>query len=237
MKFPKSEWAYIFREFRDGKRRRDILALLLYTAFLAVVIFLYAALFQVIMVAEGQSHSWITAIYWTLVTMSTVGFGDVTFTSDVGRLFSLAVLVSGIVLLVVVLPFTFIRLFYAPWLEAQVRVRTPRRVPSSVRGHVIISRYDEIAARLIERLWSSGIPYYVVEPDPTAAAHLLSEGISVRWGGPDLCRGRIRRQRAVHEFEHRLTVTIDQGPFERHRFVVASTDLVAGPVLALGHQR
>ena len=185
MKFPQSELASIFREFRDGEMRRNILALLRYTAFLAAVILLYAALFQVIMVVEGQSHSWITAVYWTLVTMSTVGFGDVTFTSDVGRLFSLAVLVSGIVLLVVVLPFTFIRLFYAPWLEAQVRVRTPRRVPSSVRGHVIISRYDEIAARLIERLWSSGIPYYVVEPDPTAAAHLLSEGISVVTGELD----------------------------------------------------
>ena len=183
MKFPQSELAYIFRK---GEMRRDILALLRYAAFLAAVILLYAALFQVIMVqVEGQSHSWITAVYWTLVTMSTLGFGDVTFGSDVGRLFSLAVLVSGVVLLLVVLPFTFIRFFYAPWLEAQVRLRAPRGVPSSVRGHVIISRHDEIAASLIERLRAEGIPYYVVEPDPTAAAHLLGEGISVVTGELD----------------------------------------------------
>ena len=183
MKFPKSELAYIFRE---GEMRRDILALLRYAVFLAAVILIYAALFQLIMVqVEGQSHSWITAVYWTLVTMSTLGFGDVTFSSDVGRLFSLAVLVSGIVLLLVVLPFTFIRFFYAPWLEAQVRLRAPRRVPSSVRGHVIISRHDEIAAGLIERLRPQGIPYYVVEPDPTAAAHLVGEGISVVTGELD----------------------------------------------------
>ena len=166
--------------------RRDILALLRYAAFLAAVILFYAALFQVIMVqVEGQSHSWITAVYWTLVTMSTLGFGDVTFTSDVGRLFSLAVLVSGVVLLLVVLPFTFIRFFYAPWLEAQVRLRAPRRVPSSVRGHVIISRHDEIAAGLIERLRPDGIPYYIVEPDPAVAAHLLGQGISVIMGELD----------------------------------------------------
>jgi len=174
MKLPTSELAYIFRK---GEMRRDIVALLRYVAFLVAVILLYAALFQVIMVqVEGQSHSWITAVYWTVVTMSTLGFGDVTFVSDTGRLFSLVVLMSGVVLLLVVLPFTFIRFFYAPWLEAQVQLRAPRRVPSSVRDHVIISRYDEIAAGLIERLRPEGIPYYVVEPDPTVAAHLLSEG-------------------------------------------------------------
>jgi len=183
MKLPKSELAYIFHK---GEMRRDILALLRYTAFLVAVILLYAGLFQVIMrQVEGQSHSWITAVYWTVVTMTTLGFGDVIFTSDVGRLFSLVVLVSGVVLLLVVLPFTFIRFFYAPWLEAQVRLRAPRRVPASVRGHVIISRHDEIAAGLIERLRPEGIPYYVVEPDPAAAAHLSSEGISVVTGDLD----------------------------------------------------
>ena len=183
MKLPTSELAYIFR---TGEMRRDILALLRYAAFLVAVILLYAVLFQVIMVqVERQSHSWITAVYWTVVTMSTLGFGDVTFTSDTGRLFSLVVLVSGVVLLLVVLPFTFIRFFYAPWLEAQVRLRAPRRVPSSVRGHVLISRHDEIAAGLIERLRPDGIPYFVIEPDPAAAAHLLSEGISVVTGELD----------------------------------------------------
>ena len=183
MKLQTSELVSIFLE---GEVRRDLRALLRYAAFLAAVIALYTVLFQVIMVqVEGQSHSWITALYWTLVTMTTLGFGDVVFTSDIGRLFTLAVLGSGVVLLLIVLPFTFIRFFYAPWLEAQVRLRAPRRVPSSVRGHVIISRHDEIASVLIERLRSEGIPYYVVEPDPAEAAHLLNQGITVVTGELD----------------------------------------------------
>ena len=183
MKFPASEPVSVLR---GGEVRRDLQVLLRYAALLVAVIALYAVLFQVIMLqVEGQSHSWITAVYWTLITMTTLGFGDVVFTSDVGRLFTIVVLGSGVVLLLVVLPFTFIRFFYAPWLEAQVLLRAPRRVPSSVRGHVIISRHDEIASLLIERLRPEGIPYYVVEPDPATAAHLLSQGIAVVAGDLD----------------------------------------------------
>jgi spermidine/putrescine transport system permease protein len=54
---------------------------------------------------EGQDHSWLTGVYWTLTVMSTLGFGDITFTSDLGRLFSIVVLLSGIFMLLIVLPF------------------------------------------------------------------------------------------------------------------------------------
>jgi voltage-gated potassium channel len=61
--------------------------------------------------------------------MSTLGFGDITFETDLGRLFSMFVLISGVLFLLVVLPFTFIQFFYAPWLESQSRMRAPRELP------------------------------------------------------------------------------------------------------------
>ena len=183
MKLFSSQLSSIFSE---GEMRRNILALLRYLAFLFTTVLTYALVFQLIMVGvEEQSHSWITGIYWTLVTMTTLGVGDITFTSDIGRLFSVVVLVSGVVLLLVVLPFTFIRLFYTPWLEAQVRFRAPRRLRPSVREHVVISRHDEIAAGLIERLRPEAIPHYVIEPDPVVAAQMLGHGISVITGDID----------------------------------------------------
>jgi voltage-gated potassium channel len=183
MKFSSSQLAYLLG---NREARGNLRALLKYVLTLLAVITLYAVVFHVIKgQVEGEEHSWITGFYWTLVVMTTLGFGDITFTSDIGRLFSIVVLLSGVVLLLVMLPFMFISLFYAPWLEARVRLRAPREVPADTRGHVILTEYDAIAVGLIERLRTERIPYYVIEPDPTVAARMIGEGIMVIAGDND----------------------------------------------------
>ena len=183
MKFLTSQLAYLMTE---RETRANLRALLKYLGFLAALVMAYAILFHVIKQnIEGEAHSWITGLYWTLVVMTTLGFGDITFTSDIGRVFSIAVLLSGVVFLLVMLPFLFIRLFYAPWLEARVRLRAPRQVPEGTHGHVILTEYDAIAAGLIDRLRSEGVPYFIIERDPPTASRLIGEGLSVIAGDND----------------------------------------------------
>lgn len=182
MKFLSSQFAYLLRE---RSFRQNLKALAQYVVFLTATIGVFSVLFHLIMVYEGQEHSWITGVYWTLTVMSTLGFGDITFQSDLGRGFSILVLISGIVLLLVVLPFAFIRFFYAPWLEAQLRLRAPRKTDEGTADHVIICRYDALARGLIERLNALAIPYVVIEPDPKRAAHFHGEGIEVVTGELD----------------------------------------------------
>jgi Trk K+ transport system NAD-binding subunit len=182
VKFLSSQLAYVLGQ---REMRRNLRALLSYLALLAATIGVYSVLFHAIMLYEDQQHSWLTGLYWTLTVMSTLGFGDITFQSDLGRSFSILVLVSGIVMLLILLPFTFIRFFYAPWLEAQVRLRAPRRAAAGVRDHVILCRYDEIARGLIQRLGETSLPYYVIESDPAKAAEMHADGVSVVAGAPD----------------------------------------------------
>ena len=183
MKFLISQVAYLVT---DREQRANLRALLAYLLFLAALVVLYTILFHVIKLdAEGEQHSWLTGLYWTLTVMTTLGFGDITFTSDLGRFFSIIVLLSGVVFLLVMLPFLFIRLFYAPWLEARVRLRAPREVPQEVSGHLLIAEYDDIAISLIERLRSDSIKYYVIEPDPLKSARMVGEGVRVIRGEND----------------------------------------------------
>ena len=192
MKFLPSQLAYLTT---DREARANLRALGRYLGFLGVLVGLYAVLFHVIkLYVEYEQHSWMTGLYWTLVVMTTLGFGDITFTSDTGRAFSIVVLLSGVVFLLVMLPFLFIRLFYAPWLEARVRLRAPREVPEGTQQHVIVAEYDAIAAGLAARLDVEQIPYFVIEPDPTRAGQLFSERLSILAGEND---NRVTYERAL----------------------------------------
>ena len=110
-------------------------------AILILLISVFSVTFRILMEIEGQEHSWATGFYWTLTVMSTLGFGDITFESDLGRLFSLVVLITGVIFLLVLLPFTFIEFFYAPWMRAQQAAFTPRQCPSSMSRHVAIRSF------------------------------------------------------------------------------------------------
>lgn len=165
--------------------KENISLIVKYLIFITVLITVYSILFHYIMAAEGQDHSWITGFYWTIVTMSTLGFGDITFTSDPGRAFSIFVLLSGVVLLLVLLPFIFIKFFFAPWMDAQARSRAPRELPADTRNHVIITNYDAVTESLIEKLVSHKKDYVVVVEEFQKALELYDKNIRVAVGKID----------------------------------------------------
>lgn len=155
-------------------------ALVKFVAFVLGIIAVFSVGFYVLMErVEGKTYSWITSVYWTLSTMSTLGYGDVVFESEIGQLYSLVVLMGGIVTIFIVFPFTFIRFLYQPWLEAQIRRRTPREVPAGMEGHVILCGYNPMAAGLIDLLERERIPHYVLEPDRDRASEEYFAGIPV----------------------------------------------------------
>lgn len=182
MKFSTSQ-ILAFLQHRPNKR--NVRSLLRFTAVLVGLITTYSVLFHFIMEQEGQSHSWVTGFYWTLTVMSTLGFGDITFESDLGRVFSMVVLATGIVFLLVLLPFTIIQFFYAPWVEAQAAARTPRRVDDELSGHVILTRHDPVTTALIKKLKPFGLPYVLLVADFDDASRLHDMGLNVMFGALD----------------------------------------------------
>ncbi len=165
--------------------RQNLRALLSPLLALLGAVVIYSIGFHLLMAWEGQDHTWLTGVYWTLTVMSTLGFGDITFHTDAGRVFSMLVLVSGIVLLMIVLPFSFIRYFYAPWIEAQVRYKAPRWAPVGTRDHVVICNHDAIAGALIPKLETQGIDYVLIEEEPVEALRCHHDGLKVVTGATD----------------------------------------------------
>ncbi|WP_339705557.1 NAD-binding protein [uncultured Kriegella sp.] len=183
MKFVSSQLAYYLK---DSAFKRNARKLLRYVALLAVVVLIHSILFHIIMMTvEGRFYSWVTGFYWTLTVMSTLGFGDITFESDIGRLFSIIVLLSGIILLLVVLPFAFIRFFYVPYLDSTNKNKVPRQVPAGTKDHIIICSLEMIARDLTEKLGQEKIPYYIIESDSQIALERHDKNIPVILGESD----------------------------------------------------
>ena len=139
---------------------------------LVLLISLYSVLFHVFMASEGRQFTWFTGVYWTLSVMSTLGFGDITFTSDLGRAFSMWVLVSGGIFMMVLLPFSFIQFFWAPWMESQSAAQVPRRLTQQLSGHVLLTHVDDITHSLISRLAQYNTPHVVLVADAEEALTL-----------------------------------------------------------------
>ena len=164
---------------------RNIRFLVKFCIALLVLILVYTVLFHLIMLHEEREYSWITGLYWTLTTMSTLGFGDITFTSDMGKIFSVVVLMSGMVLLLIMLPFTFIQFFYAPWLEEQNKGRVQTTVPKGLSDHVVFTHFDNVAVNLIEKLRQYGTEHVIVVPELSRALELHDRGYRVLFGDLD----------------------------------------------------
>jgi len=202
--------------FQERETRKNLGPFLKFLLFLFLVMVGFAVVFHFLMWnVEGQRHSWFSGFYWVLVTMSTLGFGDIVFTTDVGRLFSVVVIFTGVVLLLIVLPFFFLNAIALPWIRASLRVRAPREVREEMAGHVIMAGDDSVTRALAERLDTYGIPHVLLEADAELAARNAADGRSVLWGEVD----------AVETFQ--------RAHIERARMVLANLDDVTNTNLIL----
>lgn len=167
------------------KSRRRLRLMLWLAAGSIAMVAMYSTIFLALMHREGQSHDWTSALYWTITTMSTLGYGDVTFESAAGRLFSMVVLISGILLLLVVLPFMFIQFVVAPWMEARDEARVARKVPEILSGHIVLVGIDPVIQTLIARAKRAKTPTVVLVDDPFEAARLKDAGYQAMVGPLD----------------------------------------------------
>ena len=144
-----SEFTRLSSDQATRRNLRPLLWLLLVLFFLVVI---YSLIFHALMANEGQEFTWLSGVYWTLTTMSTLGYGDLAFNRDPGRTFSIFVLLTGTVFLLILLPFTLIRFFYLPFVQAQAAARVPRRLPENTRDHMILTHFDPVSSAIARKL-------------------------------------------------------------------------------------
>ncbi|MDX2479732.1 MAG: NAD-binding protein [Desulfuromusa sp.] len=180
MKTISAELAYFLR----GRAKQNLKILWYYSFFLILLVLVYATLFRYLMInLEGREYSFIAGVYWAITVMTTLGFGDITFHTDLGYIFAAVVTISGVVFLLIILPFGLISLFLAPWIEQRLRYRPSFTLPADTSGHVLIFGINPTARALIHNLESLSIPFVIITEDYQESLRLEEEeGIRVVCG-------------------------------------------------------
>ena len=170
--------------FKERNRRKNATRLLRFFVVLAVFVIIYMNLYRSFMGTErgGEEIGWVESFYWVLTTMSTLGYGDITFSGDTGRLFSMAVMFTGVFYLFIVLPFAFMEFLYKPFLEYQSGARVPKKYEPGEQKHVILTHYDSISHALMEKLTHFGYPFVLVVDKIKEAQKYHDMGIPVMFG-------------------------------------------------------
>ncbi len=170
-------------------------SLLIYVAATALLVVIYSFVFIFLMVsAEGRAYTAVDAVYWVITTMTTQGAGDIVFVSSIGKIFSMVVELTGIVLFFAIL----IPIVVAPVLQS-VRASVPTK--SKAQEHVLIVGYSPMVDTIIGELNERDLPYLVIDGDRDVVQALVERKIPCIYGDPSdevtLKNAQIQRAKKV----------------------------------------
>jgi voltage-gated potassium channel len=110
-----------------------------------------------------EGASWGDAVYMTIITLSTVGYSEVFALDGPGRVFTVVLIVLGIVL-VFGLAGMWVRVIFEGELEEALGRRRRVRVLRDLKGHYVICGYGRFGSRVAAELAARGQRFVVVDP-------------------------------------------------------------------------
>ncbi len=167
---------------------------------LSVYLALLAGLFltSALLFAGIEGWSLLDAFYYTMVTMLTIGFGDLTPQTALGKVLTISLAPVGL-FLVFVIGFRIMEQTFRELIEG--RWRRMERLAEASEGHVIVCGYGRLGTVVVEHLLEWGERVVVVERDEAKARRLADAGVPVVNGDAleerALRRAGIARARAL----------------------------------------
>jgi voltage-gated potassium channel len=124
-----------------------------------------------------EGWSWEDALFMTVTTLATVGYGEVNPLTSMGRLFTMLLILSG----VGVLAYSFAVIcdyLIAGELNGMLRRQRMKRVIGQLQHHYIICGFGRVGQQVVEGLRANGHALVVIDSDPDYSAQLDQWGVA-----------------------------------------------------------
>lgn len=125
----------------------------------------------------AEKMSLFDAFYLTIITLTTVGYGDVIAHSYAGKTVSMIVAVLGIGTFISAIPLIVLPMF-------ESAVRGVIEIPKKLKNHVIICGYTDLSEHVVKKLQQTRVPFIVVEPDQEKVNELRDKRVVALKGDP-----------------------------------------------------
>lgn len=123
-----------------------------------------------------QDFSFVEALYMTIITLSTVGFGEVKPLDETGRVFTILLILTGATFVAYQLAY-FSQLMLDMDLLDLVRRRRLKKQLERLDGHYVVCGFGQMGQIIVDELIRGGIPVVVVDNDESLLVRMRDKGI------------------------------------------------------------
>ncbi len=121
-----------------------------------------------------EGMTFFESFYMTVITISTVGFSEIRPLSTIGRIITMCIISTGIMIGAYTIG-SVLRLFIEGEISRTFGRRKVEKQIASLKGHYIICGYGRIGKLICQELDAAGIPFVVIENDLVAIEQLQKE--------------------------------------------------------------
>jgi len=127
-----------------------------------------------------EGYSWINAFYMTVITVTTVGFSEQRPLSDVGKIFTILLIISSVFIFAYAISVITEYILSENSLQLLKKKRVKNKI-SNLSNHVVICGYGRNGQQASEKLQAYNQPFVIVERDKEVIEkhedeHLFVEG-------------------------------------------------------------
>ena len=128
-----------------------------------------------------EGWSLFDGLYMTVITLATIGYGEVRPLTQQGRVFTIALILIGVVLIGYLIS-TLTKALIENEIAAALGRRKLYKDINQLEGHFILCGAGRVGARIIDELRRKRVDFVVIERDEASAERLLQQGVLVLMG-------------------------------------------------------